>query len=647
MAGTHLSPTEVALEGQRIGPLQLRVAAICLLAQTFDGYDLSSISMAAPALSQAWRLPGTAFANTFVMSSVGIMVGALLSGPVGDRLGRKPVLLASLLLLVVSSFACVHATTIPALSALRFVTGLGIGTLMPATVALTSDYLPSRHRASVIMVVFTGAPLGGFLGGQLVAQLLPAFGWTVIFSIGWILPAALLPVVLLWLPESPRFLLRTGNLTPRTQQLLRQLNIDTGRSADPQASHGLDLATGNPVAGLFRDGLAPVTVLVWTLYFANLISMYLIGYWMPTVLHMSGLSPAEFSVRSQSARRRTVAEYFRSGPAQPALYATRDAGMQPDRRHPRDRRGRFAGSALPPVAGDNLPDRLLHDRQHDGHQRHDRGALPGACPQHRNGLGAGCRASGRHWRAVVRRPVAGPGLAAAADLSVRLRHRRDRRRLRVAVALTGPPGGVAINPPASLDGVTLGRKIKSQQSRGVDTASSPRHAAPPPPRRGTLRTHPPAAPRNHSSSADGRPARKRGTRPPASRRPPAAPRNPSAWRSTTWRIATPSERGSRASPSSAAQPRGRRPGCSRQGGRRNTAQPPSRPGIDTHAVHQQVQVGVVGQRHPGRGPARSSSRRQIASTSGPPVSTGAQDGFGGRPHPALALRNSQRLPSSR
>jgi AAHS family 4-hydroxybenzoate transporter-like MFS transporter len=296
MAGINLSPTEAALEGQRIGSLQLRVAAICLLAQTFDGYDLSSISMAAPALSQAWHLPGAAFANTFVMSSVGIMVGALISGPIGDRTGRKPVLLASLVLLVVSSLACVYAATIPELAALRFVTGLGIGTLMPATVALTSDYLPSRHRASIIMIVFTGAPLGGFLGGQLVAQLLPIYGWTVIFTIGGVLPLLLIPVVLLWLPESPRFLLKQGRLTPRTQRLLQQLNIETS-----EPTHTLDVATGNPVAGLFRDGLAPTTVLVWILYFANLISMYLIGYWMPTVLHMSGLSPAD-SVFAASLR---------------------------------------------------------------------------------------------------------------------------------------------------------------------------------------------------------------------------------------------------------------------------------------------------------------------------------------------------------
>jgi AAHS family 4-hydroxybenzoate transporter-like MFS transporter len=288
MGGKHLSAAEAALGSQRIGTLQLRVAAICLLAQTFDGYDLSSISMAAPALSQAWHLPGAAFASTFVMSSVGIMVGALISGPIGDRVGRKPVLLVSLLLLTASSFACVAATTIPMLAALRVITGLGIGTLMPATVSITGDYLPDRYRATIIMIVFTGAPLGGFLGGQLVAQLLPLYGWTSIFYTGGILPLVLIPVVLLWLPESPRFLLKQGRLTPRTRRLLQQLGIEP---AEPD--YAVDIATGNPVAGLFRDGLAPVTVLVWTLYFANLISMYLIGYWMPTVLHMSGLSPAD------------------------------------------------------------------------------------------------------------------------------------------------------------------------------------------------------------------------------------------------------------------------------------------------------------------------------------------------------------------
>jgi len=288
MPETQPGGAEAKLEGQRLGPLQIRVAFLCMLAQIFDGYDISSISMAVPALVQAWHIPGRDFANTFVMSSVGIMVGALISGPVGDRLGRKPVLIASLLVLGISSLACVYATTIPMLVAFRFVTGIGIGTLMPTSVALSSDYLPERLRAAVIMVVFTGAPLGGFVGGMAVSQLLPVFGWPVIFVIGGVLPLALIPIVMLWLPESPRFLLMKGRLSESDRRVLGKLGLEI---ATPTQT--LDVARGNPVLGLFRDGLGPTTVLVWILYFANLLSLYLIGYWLPTVLSLSGLSPAD------------------------------------------------------------------------------------------------------------------------------------------------------------------------------------------------------------------------------------------------------------------------------------------------------------------------------------------------------------------
>ena len=282
------SAAETRLETQPIGVLQIRVAFLCMLAQIFDGFDISAIGMAVPSLIKAWGQPGAAFANTFVMSSVGIMIGALASGPIGDRIGRKPVLLVSIVLLGVSSLLCTQATAIPHLIWLRLITGMGIGVLMPATVALASDYLPERLRAAGIMIVFTGAPLGGFAGGMLVSELLPTHGWPVIFWIGGILPLALFPVVLLWLPESPRFLLAKGKLSAASQRLMGQLGIDLATPAQR-----VDVARGNPVAGLFQDGLAATTLLIWALFFANLLSMYLIGYWMPTILSLSGLSPAD------------------------------------------------------------------------------------------------------------------------------------------------------------------------------------------------------------------------------------------------------------------------------------------------------------------------------------------------------------------
>ncbi len=282
------SQAETRLETQKLGSLQIRVLLLCTLAQIFDGFDISSIGMAVPALIRSWGIPGPAFANAFVMSSVGIMAGALASGPIGDRIGRKPVLIASLVVLAVSSLACTQVGSVADLAMLRLITGIGIGMLLPATVALASDYLPERLRAGGIMIMFTGAPLGGFAGGILVSYLLPIHGWPVIFWIAGILPLALLPIVLAWLPESPRFLLAKGRLTPSGARLMGQLGIDL---TTPR--HHVDVASGNPVAGLFRDGLTATTILIWIMFFCNLLSMYLIGYWMPTVLSLSGLTPAD------------------------------------------------------------------------------------------------------------------------------------------------------------------------------------------------------------------------------------------------------------------------------------------------------------------------------------------------------------------
>ena len=297
MAEAALSATETALENQRIGGLQLRVAALCTLVQICDGYDVNSIGVSVPSLTHAWNLPGPAFTVAFLWSSIGIMVGALSAGPIGDRVGRKPLLLASLTIFGLASLLSAFAGSLLLLSILRFFTGLGIGGGFPGAATLTGDYAPQRLRATMIMATFTGAPIGGFVCGQLAGVLLPTLGWPSIFVVGGVVPLLMVLALALWLPESPRFLARKDNLSAREAALLRRLDITPGQVA----AEGLDIAQGNPIAMLFGKGYALQTVLLWVIFFCSLMNLFLFVYWMPEVLHLTGMTPPE-AARATSFR---------------------------------------------------------------------------------------------------------------------------------------------------------------------------------------------------------------------------------------------------------------------------------------------------------------------------------------------------------
>ena len=238
----------------------LRVAVLCGLVQMLDGYDLSAVGLAAPAIIKAWGVKPVELTGAFAFSSIGIMVGAMTAGPIADRFGRKPVLLASVALFGIFSLLTVWAPSLLALVALRFFTGIGIGGAMPTTVALTSDYTSDRWRTSAVMFMFTGNTVGGFVAGSVAALILPGWGWQGIFLVGGVVPLALLVLLFFVLPESAQF--QPGQAVTRT----------------------------NPVAGLFREGLGASTLLLWAIFLINLLNMYLIGYWLPTTLTLGGLT---------------------------------------------------------------------------------------------------------------------------------------------------------------------------------------------------------------------------------------------------------------------------------------------------------------------------------------------------------------------
>src|SRR6516225_11279703 len=223
------SPVDVAefIDAQPVGGFQIRLLLTCAAVLFLDGFDTQAIGFVAPALAKEWGVTKVALGPVFSAGLFGLMIGALVFGPVADRLGRKTVIIFSTLAFGLGALATAFAWDLTSLLVLRFLTGLGLGGAMPNAIALTSDFSPKRRRATMVMIMFCGFSIGAALGGLLAADMIPRFGWRAVFIVGGIAPLLMLPILVWRLPESVRFLATFGHAPERVAELLGKISPTT------------------------------------------------------------------------------------------------------------------------------------------------------------------------------------------------------------------------------------------------------------------------------------------------------------------------------------------------------------------------------------------------------------------------------------
>ena len=266
---------------------QVVIIALCTAVMIVDGFDTQAISFAAPGIAAAWHVEHASFGFVFGIGLFGGLVGAICAGVVADRVGRKPTLLAAVLLFGAASLATPFVDSMTALSAVRFVTGLGVGGALPSAIAIAAEYAPSRARGTVAAVTFCGIPLGSVIGSVLAARLIPSYGWGSVFVAGGVLPLVLLPVLAARVPESIRFLATRGDRAT-IARLLARMGV-----ADEQAAR-LEIAPEAgvrraPVQSLFTDGRALGTSLLSVAVFLTLLMAFFLVNWIPTLATRAGI----------------------------------------------------------------------------------------------------------------------------------------------------------------------------------------------------------------------------------------------------------------------------------------------------------------------------------------------------------------------
>lgn len=269
---------------------QKRIVFLCALVAMLDGFDTQAIAFVAPVVASQWGIPVAAFGAVFGAGLAGLMVGALVFGPLADRYGRRRITIATTALFGLLTLLTAWADSIGMLLALRFLTGLGLGGAMPNIIALTAEYAPARSRATMVSLMFCGFPLGAVLGGLLASRMIPALGWESTFWLGGVLPLLLVPVLFLWLPESVRFMASRGVAEAKLRALMSGI-VGEDRAKRIRFEHP-GAATARPVTvrGLFGPGRTGKTLLLWVVFFMNLLLLYFLVNWLPSLLRQAGVA---------------------------------------------------------------------------------------------------------------------------------------------------------------------------------------------------------------------------------------------------------------------------------------------------------------------------------------------------------------------
>jgi MFS transporter, AAHS family, 4-hydroxybenzoate transporter len=286
------SPTKVNIttlvDSSRVGAFQWGIFVLCGLCLIMDGFDVQAMGYVAPPVIKEFH-PGGLMGPVLSAALVGVLVGSFLLSMLADKIGRRPVLIGASLYFAVCALLTASVTSVNQLLLIRFLGGIGMGGIMPNAMALAGEYSPSRSRVTVMMFVSNFFTVGAAIGGLIAAYLIPNYGWRSVFVFGGAVPLVIGVLMIFFLPESLQFLVVKGKSVEKVKDWLKRINVPLP-VGNVQYVANEENRKGVPLVQLFHDGRGLGTTLLWIINFMNLMNLYFLGAWLPTVVVQAGYS---------------------------------------------------------------------------------------------------------------------------------------------------------------------------------------------------------------------------------------------------------------------------------------------------------------------------------------------------------------------
>jgi benzoate transport len=282
------------IDDGRASPRQFLVIALCVLFNMVDGFDITAMAIVASGVATALDLSADRLGLTFSFALAGMMAGAMGLAPLSDIIGRRKLIITSLLLIGVSILLTASAATLGEFIALRFISGLGGGALLATQATLAAEYSPEKYRALAVTAVTAGYPAGAMMTSVIGGFVMPDYGWRGMFWFGGIATLAMAVVALALLPESIKYLFerRPANALERANKILARLGkpaVDT--------LPDVETSDGNSKRGLFGNMRMLLgekhwrnTLTLWATFFMSFSTLYFLMSWIPRLMEQSGFS---------------------------------------------------------------------------------------------------------------------------------------------------------------------------------------------------------------------------------------------------------------------------------------------------------------------------------------------------------------------
>lgn len=274
--------SERILDNLPMTRLQVLVVALCVTLNALDGFDVLAISFSSPGITQEWGISLSALGIVLTIELLGMAVGSVLLGNLADRTGRRPVILGSLVIMTSGMFLASIVSTVAALLAVRFLTGLGIGGMLATTNAMVAEYSNARRRSFNVALMAAGYPVGIIIGGSIASVLLSYFDWRSVFVLGAAMTGSMIPLIWFLMPESISYLAHK-----RAPDALQQINRTLERMGHAALDALPAISDGGAKASwrdLFSPQLARTTLLLTFGYFTHISTFYYVMKWIPSLV---------------------------------------------------------------------------------------------------------------------------------------------------------------------------------------------------------------------------------------------------------------------------------------------------------------------------------------------------------------------------